>query len=124
MCPDTRSSPEVLATNTKEQGQILKSLHAAQSKIGGTSDIPTAISVAQLALKHRQNKNLRQRIIVFIGSPLVDQGADERNMIRLAKKLKKNSVAVDIVAFGEAAEDAYAGVLRVFIENVSQGDNS
>lgn len=116
--------PEVLATNTKEQGQILKALHAAQSKIGGTADIPTAISVAQLALKHRQNKNLRQRIIVFIGSPLVDQGADEKNMVRLAKKLKKNSVAVDIVAFGEATEDAYASVLKAFIENVSQGDNS
>lgn len=117
-------SPEVLATNTKEQGQILNGLHAAQSKIGGASDIPTAISVAQLALKHRQNKNLRQRIIVFIGSPLVDQGADEKNMIRLAKKLKKNSVAVDIVAFGEAVEDACAGVLKAFIDNVSQGDNS
>ncbi|EKM59013.1 uncharacterized protein PHACADRAFT_249169 [Phanerochaete carnosa HHB-10118-sp] len=117
-------SPEVLATNTKEQGQILNGLHAAQSKIGGASDIPTAISVAQLALKHRQNKNLRQRIIVFIGSPLVDQGADEKNMVRLAKKLKKNSVAVDIVAFGEAVEDACAGVLKAFIENVSQGENS
>lgn len=45
-------------------------------------------------------------------------------MVRLAKKLKKNSVAVDIVAFGEAVDDAHATVLRAFIENVSQGDNS
>ncbi|KIP10551.1 hypothetical protein PHLGIDRAFT_100938 [Phlebiopsis gigantea 11061_1 CR5-6] len=116
--------PEVLATNTKEQGQILKGLHTASGKVGGTTDAPTAISVAQLALKHRQNKNLRQRIIVFIGSPLVDQAADEKSMVRLAKKLKKNSVAVDIVAFGEAAEDAHASVLRAFVDNVSQSDNS
>lgn len=99
-------------------------MHTASSKVGGVADIPTAISVAQLALKHRQNKNLRQRIIVFVGSPLSDQGADEKNMVRLAKKLKKNSVAVDIVAFGEAVDDAHATVLRAFIENVSQGDNS
>lgn len=118
------SRPEVLATNTKEQGQILKGLHDASSKIGGTTDIPTAISVAQLALKHRQNKNLRQRIIVFIGSPLVDQAADEKGMVRLAKKLKKNSVAVDIIAFGEAVEQTQASILNAFIENVSQGDNS
>lgn len=114
----------MLATNSKEQGQILKGLHAASSKIGGAADVPTAISVAQLALKHRQNKNLRQRIIVFVGSPLTDQGADEKNMVRLAKKLKKNSVAVDIIAFGEAVDEAHAAVLKAFVDAVSQSDNS
>ena len=28
--------------------------------------------IAQLALKHRQNKNQRQRIVIFIGSPIVE----------------------------------------------------
>ena len=46
--------------------------------------------IAQLALKHRQNKNLRQREIVFVGSPLDDASPDaERALFRLAKKLKK-----------------------------------
>ena len=114
----------MLATNTKDIGHILSALHVASGKIAGTADIATAISVAQLALKHRQNKNLRQRIIVFVGSPLTEPGADDASMVRLAKKLKKNSVAVDVVAFGEGAAEPYSTTLRSFVENVTQGDGS
>jgi 26S proteasome regulatory subunit N10 len=125
MCLLTLScSAEVLATNSKEQGQILKGLHAAEAKIGGSVDISTAISVAALALKHRQNGNARQRIIVFIGSPPAGEGADQAAMIKLAKRLKKNNIAVDIVAFGEAVEEEYASVLRAFVEAVTSQDNS
>ncbi|KAI0683566.1 hypothetical protein BC835DRAFT_1295702 [Cytidiella melzeri] len=116
--------PEVLATNTKDIGHILQALHTAADRVGGTADISTAISVAQLALKHRQNKNLRQRIIVFVGSPLTGSGSDEASMVKLAKKLKKNSVNVDVVAFGEGADLGQSGVLRAFVDNVSQGDSS
>lgn len=118
------SSPEVLVTYTKDLGQILQAIHAASSKVGGVADITTAIAVAQLALKHRQNKNLRQRIVVFVGSPLEGQSADERNMIRLAKKLKKNNVAVDVIAFGDGIEEGEGNVLRTFVENANSGDNS
>jgi len=87
-------------------------------------DIPTALSVAQLALKHRQNKNLRQRIILFIGSPLEGSGADEKAMVKLAKKLKKNNIAVDVVSFGDdEGRDANEGVLKAFVENVNSSDN-
>ncbi|KAI0922296.1 hypothetical protein AcW2_007028 [Taiwanofungus camphoratus] len=116
--------PEVLVTHTKEIGQILQAVHATSDKIGGLADIPTAISVAQLALKHRQNKNLRQRIIVFVGSPLQGQGADEKGMVRLAKKLKKNNVAVDFVAFGDGIEEGESSILKTFVENTNSGDNS
>lgn len=34
-------------------------------------NIASAIQVAQLALKHRQNKNQQQRIIVFAGRYIV-----------------------------------------------------
>lgn len=117
-------SPEVLATNTKDLGHILGALHTAASRVAGTADISTAISVSQLALKHRQNKNLRQRVIVFIGSPLSGSGSDEASLVKLAKKLKKNSVSVDVVAFGEGADEEQSRILRAFVENVSQGDNS
>lgn len=117
-------SPEVLATNTKDVGKILSALHSASQKIGGAAEVSTAISVAQLALKHRQNKNLRQRIIVFVGSPLAGVGEDEASMVKLAKKLKKNSVSVDFVAFGEGSEDASSSILRSFVDNVTQGDGS
>jgi len=36
-------------------------------EIGGQSNILSAVQVAQLALKHRQNKNQRQRIVLFSG---------------------------------------------------------
>lgn len=120
-------SPEVLVTHAKDVGQILGGLHAASNKVGGEIDIPTAIAVAQLALKHRENKNLRQRIIVFVGSPLDGPGADEKSMIKLAKKLKKNNVAVDIISFGDGIEEPDAEgktVLKSFMENVSSADNS
>jgi len=52
----------------------------------------------QLALKHRQGKNHKMRIIAFIGSPV---GLDEKEIIKLAKRLKKEKVNVDVVSFGE-----------------------
>ncbi|KAG6845849.1 hypothetical protein H0H87_002540 [Tephrocybe sp. NHM501043] len=119
--------PEVLVTHSKDLGQILQALHTTKSKIGGQIDIPTAIAIAQLALKHRENKNLRQRIIVFVASPLEGQAADEKAMIKLAKKLKKNNVAVDVVCYGDGIEEAVGeekGVLRAFVESASSGDNS
>lgn len=36
-------------------------------EMGGEINIAAAIQVAQLALKHRQNKHQQQRIIVFAG---------------------------------------------------------
>lgn len=72
----------------------------------------------QLALKHRQNKNQRQRVVVFVGSPIAE---DEPALIKLAKKLKKNSVAVDIINFGEEAENR--AKLQAFIDNVNSSDN-
>jgi len=110
---------EVLVTHTREVGKILQALHTARQKLGGSSDISTAISVAQLALKHRANKNTRQRIIVFVGSPIA---VDVKALVKLAKKLKKNNVAVDVVSFGEESENADR--LREFIENVESSENS
>ncbi|MGG6495363.1 UNVERIFIED_CONTAM: VWA domain-containing protein, partial [Bacteroidetes bacterium 56_B9] len=56
-------SPSLLVTPTNDMGRLLSSLSRAQ--IGGTADLITAIQIAQLALKHRENKNARQRVVVF-----------------------------------------------------------
>lgn len=120
-------SPQVLVTHSKDLGQILQAIHKTSSSIGGQIDIPTAIAVAQLALKHRENKNLRQRIVVFVGSPLEGPAADEKGMVKLAKKLKKNNVAVDVVCFGDGIEEPGEEgktVLKSFVESASSGDNS
>lgn len=118
----------MLVTHTKELGQIIAAVHNTSSNLGRTASIPTAIAIAQLALKHRQNKNSRQRVIVFVGSPLEDASPDaERSLVRLAKKLKKNNVALDVIAFGDGIEEAGENghsILRTFVENASSSDNS
>lgn len=40
-------------------------------EIGGEMNLAAGIQVAQLALKHRQNKKQQQRIIVFAGRYLL-----------------------------------------------------
>ncbi|KAK9333864.1 hypothetical protein V1527DRAFT_460954 [Lipomyces starkeyi] len=110
-------APEVLVTLTNDFGKILASM--VQTKIHGTAHATTAIQVAALALKHRQNKAQRQRVIVFVGSPVLD---DEKELVKLAKKMKKNNIAVDFINFGEDAENV--DKLEKFISNVKSGDNS
>lgn len=109
--------PDVLVTLTDDFGKMLAALH--ETKISGVSHLTTALQVGQLALKHRQNKNQRQRIIVFVCSPIEE---DEQTLVKLAKKMKKNSVAVDIINFGEEAENTPK--LDAFIQAINSSDNS
>ncbi|KAF9195169.1 hypothetical protein BGZ51_004596 [Haplosporangium sp. Z 767] len=110
-------SPKVLVTFTSDIGQILSALHSVT--IGGKASFTTSVQIAQLALKHRQNKNQRQRIVVFVGSPVEE---DEKTLVKLAKKLKKNNVAVDVVNFGEESENTTK--LEAFVAAVNNNDNS
>ena len=114
----------MLVTNSKDLGQILDGIHSATGKVEGTADLATAISVAQLALKHRQDKNLRQRIIALVGSPLAGEAAEQDRMVKLAKRLKKNNVAVDVVAFGEGVDENNSSILKAFVDNANSSDNS
>lgn len=104
----------------------MQGIYDARSKMGGSADLQTAINVAQLALKHRQNKNLRQRIIVFLGSPAAGSpGLDEKNIQKLAKKLKKNNIAIDIICFGDGIEeDSETSLLKALVDGANSGDNS
>jgi 26S proteasome regulatory subunit N10 len=118
-------SPQVLATLTQDIGKILSAI--SKCTIGGQSDLLTSLNVASLALKHRENKNQRQRIVCFVGSPLATSGETgakgvEDALIKLGKKLKKNNVAVDVIVFGDegiACEES----LRKFVEAVQSADN-
>jgi len=69
--------------------------------------------IEQLALKHRGNKQQSQRIIVFVASPIEDS---QQHLVRLARKMKKNNVAVDIINFGEEAVNT--AKLEAFIEAI------
>merc|ERR1712037_806890 len=120
----TRSNPEsnvalmtladlaVLVTLTTDTGKILAKLH----QVAPTGDMRfiSGIKIAHLALKHRQGKNHKTRIVAFVGSPIE---ADEKEMIKLAKKLKKEKVNIDIVNFGE--DESNTDVLNKFVTTIN-----
>ncbi|XP_024017351.1 26S proteasome non-ATPase regulatory subunit 4 homolog [Morus notabilis] len=108
----------VLATPTTDLGKILGCMHGLE--MGGEMNIAAGIQVAQLALKHRQNKNQQQRIIVFAGSPVK---YEKKVLEMIGKKLKKNSVALDIVNFGEE-DDAKPEKLEALLAAVNNNDTS
>jgi 26S proteasome regulatory subunit N10 len=64
----------------------------------GDLDLLTGIRVAHLTLKHRIGKNHKMRIVAFVGSPLE---VDVKELIKVAKRLKKEKVNVDLINFGE-----------------------
>ncbi|CAL5197474.1 unnamed protein product [Lathyrus oleraceus] len=108
----------VLATPTSDLGKILACMHGLE--IGGEMNLAAGIQVAQLALKHRQNKKQQQRIIVFSGSPV----KYEKKMLEMiGRKLKKNSVALDIVNFGED-DEGKTEKLEALLAAVNNNDSS
>lgn len=104
----TLAKVEVLATLTSDVGRILSKLHQVQPE--GDINLLTGIKIAHLALKHRQGKNHRMRIVAFVGSPV---DPDEKEYVKLAKRLKKEKVSVDVISFGE--EVANTELLTSFI---------
>lgn len=109
--------PRVLATPTQDLGAVLNSVHAV--KIEGEINVCVGVQVAHLALKHRQNKHQRMRIVLFIGSPIGDEAEELR---AVGKKLRKCNVAVDVVSFGDV--EANAEKLEVFMSSVNKNNNS
>lgn len=111
------SGPQVLSTLTTDFGKILAGVH--ETKIQGENNFSSGIQVAALALKHRQNKVQQQKIIIFVGSPIKES---EKELEKLAKKMKKNNVAVDIINFGE--EGVNTAKLERFQSTINNHDNS
>ncbi|WVQ64310.1 uncharacterized protein L199_002472 [Kwoniella botswanensis] len=114
------NSPSLLVTPTNDLGKLLSSL--SKVNISGISSLSTSISIAQLSLKHRENKNQRQRIVVFIGSPLSQEADSKENLVKLGKKLRKNNVLIDVITFGDEGREN-DGKLNALIEAVG-GDES
>ncbi|KAI3420665.1 VWFA domain-containing protein, partial [Psidium guajava] len=108
----------VLVTPTSDLGKILACMHGLE--IGGEMNLAAGIQVAQLALKHRQNKKQQQRIIVFAGSPIKH---DKKVLEMIGRKLKKNSVALDIVDFGDE-DEGKPEKLEALLAAVNNNDTS
>lgn len=113
----TLANVEVLATLTSDVGRILSKLHRVQPN--GNINLLTGIRIAHLALKHRQGKNHKMRIVVFVGSPI---NTDEKELVKLAKRLKKEKVNCDVVSFGEDTENN--PLLTSFISTLNGKDSN
>ncbi|KAJ2867940.1 proteasome regulatory particle base subunit rpn10 [Coemansia aciculifera] len=110
-------TPEVLVSLTADLGVLLKGMHGLG--VRSESHFDTGIQIAQLVLKHRANKYQKQRIIAFTASPI---DADEKALVKLGKKLKKNGVSIDVVNFGEHA--ANETKLAAFVEAANNNETS
>ncbi|XP_066950943.1 26S proteasome non-ATPase regulatory subunit 4 [Macrobrachium rosenbergii] len=113
----TLANTEVLATLTTDVGKILTSLHKVMPN--GTINLLTGIRIAHLALKHRQSKNHKMRIVAFVGSPVE---ADEKDIVKVAKRLKKEKVNIDIVNFGET--DCNQPLLEAMVSTINGREGS
>jgi len=91
---------DVLLSPTSDLGKLISSL--PKIEIDGHTDFVRGIQTAQMALKHRQNKNQRQRIIAFVCSPL---NASIKQLETLGRGLKKNNVSLDVISLGEVDEN-------------------
>jgi len=107
----TLASSKVLTTLTTDSAKLMSKMLACQP--AGDLQLMSGLRKAHLALKHRQGKNHKMRIVVFVGSPIDNQDAAE--WVRLAKRMKKEKVNVDIIAFG----DGPSAVLQQFVETLN-----
>ena len=108
---------EMISTLTNDESRLLGS--TSNIPINGECDVTSALSIAILCLKHRINKNQKQRIILFIGSPVT---AKKENLVQIGKKLKKYNVAVDIISFGNVDENRES--LNTLLNEVNNQNNS
>lgn len=97
-------APKVMVTPTTDLGKVLTALSSIA--IEGAVNVSKAAQIAQLALKHRQNKNQRQRIVLFIGSPIEEDQVRARTYLVDAQERVEG-------ARGKGCDDHSGDVLAV-----------
>merc|ERR1711990_31239 len=115
----TMANNGLAATLTNDQGK----LHSVLARVepGGEIKFGPAVRIAQLSLKHRMNKHHKQRIILFICSPIEDE---QKDIIKIAKKLKKEKVNIDIISFGEDEDNQEKLTQFINTLNGAEGNSS
>lgn len=61
-------------------------------EIEGTANIARSVQIAQLALKHRQNKNQRTRLVLFVGSPIGEDQVRQMHAGRATRKAREAKI--------------------------------
>jgi 26S proteasome regulatory subunit N10 len=106
----------VMESLTSEIDSVMATVTRVQPE--GVCHFIHGLQIASLALSHRSNPRAEKRIVAFVSSPITE---NEKVMEKLAKKLRKDEVAVDIVAFGPPTNNP---LLEKFVETVSKSNNS
>ncbi|VUZ93142.1 26S proteasome regulatory subunit RPN10, putative [Plasmodium vivax] len=107
---------KVKVSLTNDIGQLLSCIH--EIKLDGTCDIVRSLLIAQLALKHRVDKNLGQKIMLFVGSPFK---VNEKQLISTGKQLKKNNICLDIISYGDIHKNR--DILMKLYDSVNSNGN-
>jgi len=107
------TSPTFVNTLTSDTSRLL-SKFAAVTFSGTLNNFSTSLKIAHLGLKHRTSKNHRQRIVICVCTPLKETEAE---LVKAAKKLKKENVNVDVINFGE--DESNVELLAKFIETLN-----
>jgi 26S proteasome regulatory subunit N10 len=105
------------ATLNQDLARILTALK--EITLSGNCDFITSLNICVLTLKHRQNKNQKQKIVLFVGSPITHP---KEEMLQTARKLKKMNIGVDVISFGPV--DLNRDILNQFVETVKNANNS
>ena len=108
---------EVHSSLTNDESRLLEAVKSIH--LSGECDVITALNISFLTLKHRMNKTQKQRIILFIGSPIKNKPEE---LVKIGKKLKKNNVSVDIISFGHVEENKTP--LTQFLNAVNNANSS
>lgn len=95
-------------------------LHSVFTKIqvGGQSRFAKSLQIAQLALKHRVNKNQRERIIIFVASEIKESEAE---IIDICRKMRRNNTQIDIININNSSN---VNILKTIIDTVNIEDQS
>lgn len=107
---------QLITSPCSDNSKISAAFH--NTTVKGKVDLINSLLIAQLSLKHRKNKNGNQRIILYICSPIF---CTTEELIKVAKSLKKNNIAVDVITMGESEENHER--LEQFISTVNNNDN-
>ncbi|EKF99391.1 proteasome regulatory non-ATPase subunit, putative [Trypanosoma cruzi] len=107
----------VFETLTLDVERVMCSL-ANISIRGKRCHFSQGLQIASLALSHRTNPRAEKRIVAFIGTPLSET---DEELEKLARKLRKDDVAVDIVGI---CVEANVPRLAAFVEKLNKNGNS
>lgn len=91
---------EMLSPVITDIASLLKSLH--KGDIGGDCNIHSSLQLAHMVLRNRPARCTAARVIVFSGSPTLDRLDSLRTIAQL---YKKNSIALDVISFGDSSAD-------------------